>query len=164
MQNSSGHKAYGTVSSRERALMTGLQFVGGLVDGTLPLNRMAATLGYDIVEAEVGRVVIVAEPKEDHLNPWGTVHGGLAATLLDSCMGLAVQTSVDMGVMSTTVEFKISFVRPITIETGAIRAQGTVLTCGRRVAYAEGRITDARGRLLVHGTTTCLIFDAPSDS
>ena len=123
MQNSSGHKAYGTVSSRERALMTGLQFVGGLVDGTLPLNRMAATLGYDIVEAEVGRVVIVAEPKEDHLNPWGTVHGGLAATLLDSCMGLAVQTSVDMGVMSTTVEFKISFVRPITIETGAIRAQ-----------------------------------------
>jgi uncharacterized protein (TIGR00369 family) len=121
---------------------------------------MAEILGYDIVEAERGRVVITAEPKEIHLNPAGTVHGGLAATMLDSCMGLAVQSMLDKGIASTTLEFKISFVRPITPETGIIRAEGVVINQGRRVGTAEGRVTDQRGRLLVHGTTTCLIFDA----
>jgi uncharacterized protein (TIGR00369 family) len=130
------------------------------VSGTLPLNTMAEILGYDIVEAERGRVVITAEPKEIHLNPAGTVHGGLAATMLDSCMGLAVQSMLDKGIASTTLEFKISFVRPITPETGIIRAEGVVINQGRRVGTAEGRVTDQRGRLLVHGTTTCLIFDA----
>jgi len=121
---------------------------------------MAEILGYDIVEAERGRVVITAEPKEIHFNPAGTVHGGLAATMLDSCMGLAVQSMLDKGIASTTLEFKISFVRPITPETGIIRAEGVVINQGRRVGTAEGRVTDQRGRLLVHGTTTCLIFDA----
>ncbi len=93
-----------------------------------------------------------------HLNPWGTVHGGLAATLLDSCMGLAIQSMLDEGIGSTTLEFKISLVRAITLDTGAIRAEGKVLNCGRRVGTAEGRVTDANGRLLAHGTTTCLIF------
>ena len=130
------------------------------MSGTLPLNTMAEILGYDIVEAERGRVVITAEPKEIHLNPAGTVHGGLAATMLDSCMGLAVQSMLDKGIASTTLEFKISFVRPITPETGIIRAEGVVINQGRRVGTAEGRVTDQRGRLLVHGTTTCLIFDA----
>jgi len=87
------------------------------------------------------------------------VHGGLAATMLDSCMGLAIQTLLDRGVGSTTLEFKISFVRPITPQTGPIRAEGTVINHGRRVGTAEGRVTDGNGRLLVHGTTTCLIFD-----
>jgi len=119
---------------------------------------MAGTLGYEIVEAEKGRVVITAVPKDTHLNPQGTVHGGLAATLLDSCMGLAVQTLLDKGVGSTTLEFKISFVRPITPETGVIRAEGTVVNQGRRVGTAEGRVTDANGRLLAHATTTCLIL------
>jgi uncharacterized protein (TIGR00369 family) len=139
--------------------MTGLEFVQGMIDGTLPHNSMADTLGYRIVEAEKGRVVVTAHPKDSHLNPAGTVHGGLAATLLDSCMGLAVQTTLDKGVGSTTLEFKISFVRPITPETGSIRAEGTVVSVGRRVGTAEGRVSDAKGRLLVHGTTTCLVFD-----
>jgi uncharacterized protein (TIGR00369 family) len=89
--------------------MTGLEFVACLVNGTLPLNTMAETLGYDIVEATRGRVVITAEPRETHLNPAGTVHGGLAATMLDSCMGLAVHSMLDKGIGSTTLEFKISF-------------------------------------------------------
>ena len=152
-------KQYGTVSAERQKEMTGLEFVQGLANGTLPHNTMAGTLGYEIVEAEKGRVVITAVPKDTHLNPQGTVHGGLAATLLDSCMGLAVQTLLDKGVGSTTLEFKISFVRPITPETGAIRAEGTVVNQGRRVGTAEGRVTDANGRLLAHGTTTCLIFD-----
>ena len=155
----SAMKQYGTVSAERQKEMTGLEFVKGLADGTLPHNTMAGTLGYEIVEAEKGRVVVTAEPKDSHLNPAGTVHGGLAATMLDSCMGLAVQTLLDKGVGSTTLEFKISFVRPITPETGPIRAEGTVINQGRRVGTAEGRVTDGKGRLLVHGTTTCLIFD-----
>jgi uncharacterized protein (TIGR00369 family) len=132
--------------------------VRGLVDGTLPLNTIAQTLGYDIVEAESGRVVVTMVPTGAHLNPGGTVHGGLTATLLDSCMGLAVQTMLEKSVSSTTLEFKISLVRPITPETGPIRAEGVVLNCGRRIGTAEGRVTDAEGRLLAHGTTTCLVF------
>jgi uncharacterized protein (TIGR00369 family) len=141
--------------------MSGLQFVEGLIDGTLPLNTIAQTLGYDITEAANGRVVVTAEPSESHLNPAGTVHGGLAATLLDSCMGLAVQSTLDKGVSQTTLEFKISLVRPIMPTTGLIRAEGVVMSRGRRVGTAEGRLTDGNGRLLAHGTTTCLIFQSP---
>ena len=152
-------KTYGTVSAEQRKQMSGLEFVQGLANGTLPLNTIARTLGYDIVEATTGRVVITADPDDTLLNPAGTVHGGFSATLLDSCMGLALQTTLEKGLASTTLEFKISLVRPITPETGPIRAEGVVLQRGRRVGTAEGRITDANGRLLAHGTTTCLVFE-----
>jgi uncharacterized protein (TIGR00369 family) len=151
-------KTYGTVSAERRNEMSGLEFVQGLVDGTLPLNTIAQTLGYDVTEAASGRVVVTAEPSGIHLNPAGTVHGGLAATLLDSCMGLAIQSTLEKGVSQTTLEFKISLLRPITPETGMIKAEGIVLSRGRRVGTAEGRVTDDSGRLLAHGTTTCLIF------
>jgi uncharacterized protein (TIGR00369 family) len=151
-------KTYGTVSDAKRKQMTGLEFVRGLASGELPLNTIARTLGYDVVEAEEGRVLITLVPTEAHLNPAGTVHGGLTATLLDSCMGLAIQSTLDREVSSTTLEFKISLVRPITPDTGEIRAEGKVLNCGRRVGTAEGKVTDGQGRLLAHGTTTCLIF------
>jgi uncharacterized protein (TIGR00369 family) len=151
-------KTYGTVSAERQIEMSGLEFVQGLVHGTLPLNTIAGTLGYDVIEAANGRVVVAIEPSDIHLNPAGTVHGGLAATLLDSCMGLAVQSTLEKGVGQTTLEFKISLVRPITPETGLIKAEGVVLSRGRRVGTAEGRITDGKGRLLAHGTTTCLIF------
>ncbi len=153
-------KTYGTVSADRQKKMSGLEFVQGLVHGTLPLNTIARTLGYDVTEADNGRVVITAEPNDTHLNPAGTVHGGLTATLLDSCMGLAIQSTLEKGVGQTTVEFKISLLRPITTETGVIKAEGTVLSRGRRVGKVEGRITDASGRLLAHGTTTCLIFQS----
>jgi uncharacterized protein (TIGR00369 family) len=153
-------KTYGTVSADRQKEMSGLEFVQGLVEGTLPLNTIAQTLGYDVTEAVSGRVVVTAEPSGAHLNPAGTVHGGLAATLLDSCMGLAVQTMLGKGFAQTTLEFKISLLRPITPETGLIKAEGVVLSSGRRVGTAEGRITDHQGRLLAHGTTTCLIFQS----
>src|SRR5262249_9346916 len=124
----------------------------------LPLNTMAEALGYDVAEVASGRVVVTAEPNSHHLNPAGTVHGGLAATMLDSCMGLAIYSTLEKGLGSTTLEFKISLLRPITREPGLITAEGVVLSCGRRVGTAEGRITDRQGRLLAHGTTTCLIF------
>ena len=160
MTASAAGKRFGVIDDDQRRAISGVEFVQGLVDGTLPLNTMAQTLGYDIVEVAKGRVVAAVEPHAGHLNPAGTVHGGLAATLLDTCMGLAVQSMLDKGFAQTTLEFKISLVRPITPETGLVRAEGVVLNCGRRVGTAEGRITDQRGRLLAHGTTTCLIFQS----
>ena len=155
----SQERRYGVVSVDERRALGGLEFVQGLVSGSLPLNTMARTLGYDIAEASLGRVVVTADPSGDHLNPAGTVHGGLAATLLDTCMGLAVQTTMERGFGSTTLEFKISLLRPITSETGPIKAEGIVISSGRRIGTAEGRLTDTEGRLFAHGTTTCLVFD-----
>lgn len=151
-------KRYGTVGLEQQKTMSGLEFVKGLASGALPLNTFAYTLGYDVVEAESGRVSITITPTTAHLNPWGTIHGGLTATLLDSCMGLAIKSMLDKGVGSTTLEFKISLLRAITLETGEIRAEGKVLNCGRHVGMAEGRVTDSKGRLLAHGTTTCLIL------
>lgn len=158
MSSHTVNKTYGTVSSDRQREMSGLEFVQGLVNGTLPLNTIAETLGYDVAEAVKGRVVVTCVPNDTHLNPFGTVHGGLAATLLDSCMGLAVLSSLDKGASQTTLEFKISLLRPITPETGPIKAEGIVLSCGRRIGTAEGRVTDSQGRLLAHGTTTCMIF------
>jgi len=151
-------KTYGTISADKQKEISGLEFVQGLVDGTLPLNTIAETLGYDVTEAASGRVVVTVMPNGTHLNPFGTVHGGLAATLLDSCMGLAVLSTLEKGLAQTTVEFKISLVRPVTLETGLIKAEGVVLSRGRRVGTAQGRITDRDGQLLAHGTATCLIF------
>lgn len=154
------NRIYGTVSADKQKEMSGLEFVQGLAGGALPLNTIARTLGYDVTEAATGRVVIVAEPNDTLLNPAGTVHGGFSATLLDSCMGLAVQSTLEKGIGQTTLEFKISLVRPITVETGTIKAEGVVLSRGRRIGAAEGKITDRNGRLLAHGTTTCLIFES----
>jgi uncharacterized protein (TIGR00369 family) len=159
MTESAAVKRFGLIDNEQQRAMSGLEFVQGLVDGTLPLNTMAETLGYDIVEASRGRVVVAATPHVRHRNPAGTVHGGLAATLLDSCMGLAVQTMLDKGFAQTTLEFKISLVRPVTPQTGPVKAEGKVISCGRRVGTAEGKLTDKDGRILAHGTTTCLIFE-----
>lgn len=159
MTRGGGGRRYGVVSSDEQRTMSGLEFVQGLVTGALPMNSMAETLGYDIVEVSHGRATIAAEPTAAHLNPAGTVHGGLSATLLDSCMGLAVHSTLDKGLGQTTLEFKISLVRALTPDTGLVRAEGNVIFRGRRISTAEGRLTDAQGRLLAHGTTTCLIFE-----
>src|SRR5207249_8827453 len=106
-----------------------------------------------------GRVIVAAEPNAKHLNPSGTVHGGLAATLLDSCMGLAIRSMLDKGFAQTTLEFKISLVRPITPQTGLVKAEGKVISCGRRVGTAEVTLTDKDGRVLAHVTTMCLLFE-----
>jgi len=152
-------KRFGVIDDDQQSALSGLEFVQGLVNGTLPLNAMAETLGYDIIEGFKGRVVVAAEPHARHYNPFGTVHGGLAATLLDSCMGLAVLSMLDKGTAQTTLEFKISLVRPITPQIGLVKAEGRVISCGRRIGTAEGTLTDKGGRVLAHGTTTCLIFE-----
>ena len=159
MRPCNASKYFGVIDDEQQRAMSGLEFVRGLVEGTLPLNTMAETLGYDIVEVWKGRVVAAAEPHAGLRNPAGTIHGGFAATLLDSCMGLAVQSMLAKGFAQTTLEFKISFVRTITPGTGVVRAEGNVIACGRRVATAEGKLTDKQARVLAHGTTTCLIFE-----
>ena len=98
-------------------------------------------------------------PEFRHYNPIGSVHGGVAATLLDSCMSCSIQTHLERGLGYTTLELKVNMVRPITEKTGPIRAEGRSLYVGRRSATAEGKIIDANGTLLAHGTTTCLIFE-----
>jgi uncharacterized protein (TIGR00369 family) len=115
-------------------------------------------LGFKVAEVEKGRVVFAYRPVFDHYNPLGTVHGGIAATLLDSVMGCAVHTTLGAGTGYTTVEIKISYVRAMTDSTGPVRAEGKVINVGSRIATAEGRLVDGAGRLLAHGTTTCLIF------
>ncbi len=159
MTESIVRKRFGVVHDDQQQAMSGLEFVQGLVNGTLPLNTMAETLGYDVVEAFKGRVVVAAEPLAGYRNPSGTVHGGFAATLLDSCMGLAVRSMLDKGFAQTTLEFKISFIRPISPQMGLLKAEGNVIACGRRIGTAEGKLTDKNGRVLAHGTTTCLIFE-----
>lgn len=138
--------------------MSGLDFFRAILAGELPPPPIAQTLGFRFAEAEEGRVVFTGTPAEYHYNPIAVAHGGLAATLLDSAMGCAVHSTLPAGVAYTTLEIKVNYVRAITTQTGELRAEGTVIHVGGRTATAQGRITDAAGKLYAHGTTTCLVL------
>ena len=129
-----------------------------MLAGALVPSPMASLLGYDLVEVGEGRAVFAVTPAEFHYNPAGHVHGGFAATVLDSAMGCAVYSLVDLGETYTTLELKVNYLKPITVASGPLRGIGTVLHRGRRTAMAEGRLEDAAGKLLAHATTTCLIW------
>ena len=138
--------------------MTGLEYLRAMAAGELPPPPIAMLMGFGIETIEEGRVVFTVEPAEYHYNPIGLVHGGVAATLLDSAMGCAVQSHLPAGVGYTTLEIKVSYVRPMTRDTGPVHGEGTVLHLGRKVATTEARLTDGDGRLLAHATSTCLIM------
>lgn len=140
------------------ATMSGLDLLRAIVAGTLPVPPMATLMSFRFTEIERGYVVAEATPREDQYNPNGSVHGGFAATILDSVMGCAVHTHLAAGVGYTTLDININYVRGITIETGPLRAEGRTIHVGRRIATAEGRLMDATGRIYAHGTTTCMIF------
>ena len=129
----------------------------------LVTTDMDATVRFWHGVLEARLITTLATPAFKHYNPLGTVHGGYAAILLDSCMGCAVHTTLPKGTGYITLEFKVSLVRAITADTGPVRAEGKVLSSGRRAATAEGRLTDASGRLLAHATTTCLVFGLPAN-
>jgi uncharacterized protein (TIGR00369 family) len=148
-----------TASLEEITRYSGLDFLQRLVDGKVPPPPIAATMGFTLAEAALGFAVFTMTPDLRHYNPIGSVHGGVACTLLDSCMSCAVQTHVPKGFGYTTLELKVNLVRPITATTGPIRAEGRSLHVGRRSGTAEGKILDAKGNLLAHGTTTCMIFE-----
>lgn len=142
----------------EVAGLSGLDVMRKMAAGELPQPPIAETLGFRLVEAERGRAVFECEPAEFHYNPIGTVHAGLASTMLDSAMGCAFVTTLEAGVRWTTLELKANFTRAVTLETGLIRCIGTVVHSGRTVATTEARVEDAQGRLLAHATSTILVL------
>jgi uncharacterized protein (TIGR00369 family) len=152
---------YGVTPTDVMASMSGLDFVRAMFAGKLPPPPIMQTVEPFDQTAEPGVVAFHSIPGFRHYNPIGSVHGGYAATLLDSAMGLAVQTMLPAGTGYTTLEFKISFIRGMTKDTGPVRTEGRTMNVGRRAATAEARITDSKGRLLAHATTTCLVFDIP---
>src|SRR5260370_23639010 len=149
---------FGVVPLEQVRTMDGLTLIKGVMEGRFRAPPISEVLGFDIAEAESGRVVFTYTPVFDHYNPLGTVHGGVAATLLDSVMGCCVHTTLEAGVGYTTVEIKVNYVRAMTDKTGPVRVEGKVINVGSRIATAEGRPHDREGRLLAHGTPTCLIF------
>ena len=138
--------------------LTGLEFLRKVASGELPRPPISALMNFGLAELDEGRAVFTAEPAEYHYNPIGVVHGGLAATLLDSAMGCAVHSVLPAGAGYTTLEIKVNFVRALTAETGLVRCEARVIHVGGRTATAEGKVLDAAGKLYAHATTTCIIF------
>ena len=138
---------------------TGLDQIRFFQSGGLNYKGIGQKLGFEMTEAEEGRVVFAATPGEDAYNPLGSVHGGYIATLLDSALGCAVHTTLKPRLGYTTLELKINYLRPMSAATGRIEAEGRVVQTGRRAAFAEGKVTDAKGRVYATATTTCLVFD-----
>ena len=138
---------------------TGLDMLRAMLDGELPQPPIASLLGIHAVEFEEGHSIFECAPNESLYNPHGTVHGGIFATLLDTAMSCAVHTRLPINRPYTTLEFKINLVRSLTAESGPIQGRGYVVHMGRSTAIAEGRIEDRDGKLVAHGTTTCLLLD-----
>lgn len=154
-----------TVSWQDPALglerskgMSGLEYLKAMQSGAMPPPPIAVLMGFGMSEVSEGRVVFTAEVAEYQYNPLGTVHGGMAATLLDSAMGCAVQSTLPVGAGYTTLEIKVNYMRAMTTKTGTVYCEGKIIYVGGRTATAEGRITDEQGKLYAHGTTTCILF------
>jgi len=150
----------GVARPEQVAPLTGLQQLQAMLEGRLPYPPIADTLDFWLVEVEFGRAVFQGTPLLRHYNPLGSVHGGWIATLLDSCVGCAVHVSLPAGKAYTTAELKVNYVRAVTDRVGLVRAVGTVIHLGNRMATAEGRLVGPDGKLYAHATTTCFVFDA----
>ena len=141
---------------------SGLEFLQRMHAGELPLPPIAATLGFTLEQVEFGRAVFALEAGEEHYNPIGSVHGGVYATLLDSAAGCAVQSLLPAGMGYTSLDLTVKFLRPITVDTGKVRAVGTVLNQGRRTALAQAELLDSEDRLLAHATSSCMLIPVPA--
>src|SRR5829696_5895827 len=138
--------------------LSGLEYLQRIVEGSLPRPPISALMNFGLAELGEGRAVFTVEPAEYHYNPIGVVHGGLAATLLDSAMGCAVHSTLPAGAGYTTLEVKVNYIRALTAGTGEVRCEARVIHVGGRTATAEGKVLDAAGKLYAHATTTCIIF------
>ncbi|MHC5795720.1 PaaI family thioesterase [Lacisediminihabitans sp. FW035] len=138
--------------------MSGLEYIQGLIDGSVPAPPIVNLMKMRPVSAEVGKVTFTCDPDESHYNPIGTVHGGLVCTLLDSVLGCAVQTTLPKGQGYTSLEIKISYLRPVLAETGMLTAVGIVTKPGSRAAFADGTVHDSNGKLIATASSTLLVF------
>lgn len=148
-----------SVGARLARDLSGLDYVRAIADGRIPPPPIAALLGMGLGEIEPGRVTFTLDIGEHLYNPIGSVHGGVFCTLLDSAMGCAVHTTLPRGQGYTTLELKVNLVKALTVHTANVVAEGQVISSGRRVVTASGRIVGPDGTLYAHGTTTCLIFE-----
>ncbi|HSN21853.1 MAG TPA: PaaI family thioesterase [Usitatibacter sp.] len=153
------HPKTGFARPEQLAGRTGLEMLQAMLAGEIPRPPISETLDFLLVRVEPGFAVFQGRPQLRHYNPLGTVHGGWFATLLDSALGCAVQTSLPAGRAYTTMEFKVSLVRPLTEAVPLVRAEGKLLHAGRQVATAEARLVGPDAKLYAHGTTTCLVFE-----
>jgi uncharacterized protein (TIGR00369 family) len=153
-------KTYGVVTPEILKSYDGIGFLRAIIDGTQPQPPFSELLGFHLVEAGEGRAAFEGVPEFRHYNPIGTVHGGFAATLLDSALGCAIFSTLRKGDTWTTLELKLNFVRPLTKDTGPVRAEGRIIHRGRTVATSEGDLKDRAGKLYAHASTTCMIFQA----
>jgi uncharacterized protein (TIGR00369 family) len=140
------------------ARLSGTEFFAAIAEGKIPPPPVMQALDFDGVLFEEGRAAFRLQPKEFHYNPLGTVHGGVFATLLDSACGCAVHTMLPVGTFYTSLDLSLKFLRPVTVGTGPITAEATVVHFGRRTALAEGRITDGAGKVYVTATSSCLLM------
>ena len=154
----SSEQKFGVATRDEVAALTGRQFLQAIMDGLLPGPPIAKTLSFRLIEVGEGVAIFEGEPGPHLLNPLGVVHGGWALTLIDTITGCAAHSTLPAGVGYTTVETKANFSRPITADTGRVRAEGRVVGKGRTIITAEGKIFDASGRLLAHGGSTLMVL------
>jgi uncharacterized protein (TIGR00369 family) len=152
----------GVVPAETLLSYDGLGFLKAMIDGTLPQPPMCATLGFHLAEAAQGFAAFEGLPEFRHYNPIGTVHGGFAATLLDSALGCAIFSTMAKGETWTTLEMKFNLVRPLSKDTGPVRAEGRIIHRGRTLATSDGTLKDRAGKLYAHATTTCMVFPAGS--
>jgi len=150
----------GTIPHEDLASRTGLELLQAILNGEYPAPPISAVMNFALIEAVEGRVVFKGVPNANHLNPLGSVHGGWAATIMDSALACAVQTLLQKGEGYTTVEFKVNLTRPILPTTGEVTCEGRVVHKGRTLAVSEASLKDGSGKLLAFGTETCTIFPA----
>ncbi len=153
-----GQETIGIVPREMMLRYSGMELLGRFMCGDLPGPAMSEVIPFRLVELGEGRAVFTSEPSQRFYNTMGICHGGYAMTLLDTCMGVSIYTRLGQGIGYTTIETKVNFVRPVTQETGLVRAVGTAIHIGHRTGTAEGRLLDAAGKVYAHGTTTCFLF------
>ncbi len=153
-------RAHGIVSRDVLTAEPGLTFLRGMLEGRHPAPPFSRSTNVYMTHVEVGRVTFEGKPTEGFFNPLGTIHGGWTSAILDSAMACAVHTTLAAGQGYTTVEMKLNFIRPILPNMGKVTCEGMLVHRGGTLATSEGKLFDANGRLLAHGTETCMIFGA----
>ena len=144
--------------AKSAAGLSGMEYLQKIISGEFPPPPIGVLMDFRIAELREGHAVFLVEPAEYHYNPIGVVHGGVAATLLDSAMGCAIHSTLPAGASYTTLEIKVNYIRAMSSETGLVRCEANAIHVGGRTATAEGKIIDEQGKLYAHGTTTCIIF------